>query len=102
MPTNWLAPPITTDSTRTIRRICLPVAPANRSREISRFLSVVIATLLAKRPAGRFESADVLHTILTEAEQSAFAGRFIEAVTSVWHCAQEVSPCTPASWKPDV
>jgi tetratricopeptide (TPR) repeat protein len=41
-----------------------------RNPDLSLFLSEVIATLLAKQPAGRFESAAALHDVLTQGEQS--------------------------------
>jgi serine/threonine-protein kinase len=50
----------------------IPPRAHERNEDLSLFLAEVVATLLAKSPADRFESAAALHAVLTEAEQAAW------------------------------
>ncbi|MHC4940674.1 MAG: serine/threonine-protein kinase [Planctomycetota bacterium] len=52
----------------------VPPPASERAAGISRFTSEVIQTLLAKDPDARFESAQALHDLLQEGEQSAWWG----------------------------
>ncbi|MHC4955102.1 MAG: protein kinase domain-containing protein [Planctomycetota bacterium] len=49
-----------------------PPPARERNDELSLFVSEVIATLLAKQPADRFESSKALHGILDQSERSAW------------------------------
>jgi len=49
-----------------------PVRAHERNEDLSLFFSEVVAALLAKQPADRFESAEALQTVLEEAERSAW------------------------------
>jgi len=49
-----------------------PPRVTDLNNEISRFWSECVATLLAKRPDGRFESTEMLHLVLEQGEKSAW------------------------------
>jgi len=50
----------------------VPPSPCDRSEDLSRFFGELVATLLAKQAAERFESAEFLRTVLDESERSAW------------------------------
>jgi len=52
----------------------VPARADDRNPEVSPFLAEVIATLLAKKPAERFASAELLKSVLEEGERSSWWG----------------------------